>query len=140
MKSWLKWYSIGPLPNFVHVYSQAESAINLVIPGYWCTAMVPWCIHGNNVHGKVARSCPKNIVMLRSRRTRIVILIFKEVQSRGASGTQQSTSSCSAWPVLACPCRGSVVELSHYCGSAIQIAANTVSFSLASRSFSPLSL
>ena len=27
----------------------------------------------------VARSCPKNIVMLRSRRTRIVILIFKGV-------------------------------------------------------------
>jgi hypothetical protein len=31
------------------------------------------------MHTAVARSCPKNIVMLRSRRMRIVILIFKGV-------------------------------------------------------------
>ena len=44
--------NIGLLPNFVHVYFQGESAANLVISSYRCTAMVPWCIHGNNVHGR----------------------------------------------------------------------------------------
>jgi len=34
--------NIGLLPNFVHVYFQAESATNLVISSYRCTAMVPW--------------------------------------------------------------------------------------------------
>jgi hypothetical protein len=43
--------NIGLLPNFVHVYFQAESATNLVISSYRCTAMVPWCVRGNNVHG-----------------------------------------------------------------------------------------
>ena len=43
--------NIGLLPNFVHLYFQAESATNLVISSYRCTAMVPWCVRGNNVHG-----------------------------------------------------------------------------------------
>jgi hypothetical protein len=43
--------NIGLLPNFVHVYFRAESATNLGISSYRCTAVVPWCVRGNNAHG-----------------------------------------------------------------------------------------
>jgi uncharacterized membrane protein len=64
--------NIGLLPNFAHVYFQAESGkCSIISIGYRFTAMVPAFLE--IMYTTVARSCPKNINML-SKKMRIAIL------------------------------------------------------------------
>ena len=84
------------------------------------------------VRSWMARSCPK-IVMLRSRRTRIVILrSYSHKEPQEHNKARQVAPLGPFWLALSTAGRGSggVVELSYHCGSAIQIAANTVSSAL----------